>query len=530
MLHEPAENCSANRLFRTQPVLRWTLDRLARSQRLGTIAVICWEDQLEAVYPVAADERAYVLAKGPRIALPEIEAIAAAQRWAVGWRGGLLSTCDFDLGFYAPYVLEVVHELGSDAVLLVDPSSGLIDPELIDGMIEHASAHADLELTFSPAAAGLGGALLRPSLVRKLAEAKGHPGKLLHYLPDPLSREPLAGDGCAPTPRSAARTLHRFKLDSDRQIARVAGAMSTLNGHLISSGAEDLVAKSHAYGATDVLPREVVVELNTKRATRPVFWPGSYQHIERGELGVERAKRLFDELAELDDTRITFGGVGDPLLSPDLPAIVEAAQDAGLRALHVETDLFGVDEEQVARLVDSGVDVVSAHLPALTSETYAVVMGVDGYRDVLENIRTFVTRRQERGTSLPVLAPLFVKCRQNLAEMGGWYDQWLRAVGSAVISGPSNFAGQAEDVSSADLAPPRRRSCARLASRITVLCSGAVVSCEQDVLGRQVMGHLDADSIKTIWQKRFGALRADHGKSQWSKHALCGACTDWHRP
>ena len=49
-------------------------------------------------------------------ASPEIEAVAASRRWADGWRGGLLGTCDFDLGFHAGWFDEVAAKLESDAV------------------------------------------------------------------------------------------------------------------------------------------------------------------------------------------------------------------------------------------------------------------------------------------------------------------------------------------------------------------------------------------------------------------------------
>src|ERR671913_1126547 len=93
MLHEaPAGTSRANsatRCFRAAPVLQWTLQRLSRSKRVGSVAILCWEDQLPAVVPVAGDERTHVLAKGPRVALPEVESVAAARHWADGWRGGL---------------------------------------------------------------------------------------------------------------------------------------------------------------------------------------------------------------------------------------------------------------------------------------------------------------------------------------------------------------------------------------------------------------------------------------------------------
>ena len=102
MLHEAADPSpnSGTRRFRGAPVLQWTLDRIQRARRIDSVAVLCWEDQLSSVVPVAGEERAYVLAKGPRVPLPDVEAAAVARRWSDGWRGGLLSTCSFDLGFH----------------------------------------------------------------------------------------------------------------------------------------------------------------------------------------------------------------------------------------------------------------------------------------------------------------------------------------------------------------------------------------------------------------------------------------------
>ena len=536
MLHEgpdPQPN-SGTRTFRGAPVLQWTLDRTRQAQRVKTVAVICWEDQLPSVLPVAGDERAYVLTKGPRVALPEVEAVAAARRWSDGWRGGLLSTCHFDLGFHAPWVREVVQRLGSDAVVVIDPAAGLVDPELLDRIVERASSHGELEFCFAPAAPGLGAALVRPALLDRLAAARTHPGRLLHYLPDQLSREPLAGDGCVPVPAPVARATQSLTLDSQRQITRIETATVGLNGELLGSGAEAIVRTLQAFAASptalDLLPREVVLELNTARATRPVFWPGRHHAIDRDPMPASAAAWLFDELRESDDVRLTLAGVGDPLLSDDFFDVLDAAAERGIRAVHVETDLLGISAERVARLARSAVDVVSIHLPALTSQTYEAVMGVDGYAAVMENVKRFVAERHAAGRRVPLLAPVFTKCGRNLAEMEAWYDQWLRAAGSAVIAGPSDCAGQVPDVGVADMSPPRRTPCTRLASRMTVLCDGRVVSCEQDVLGRQAVGQIGKQPLGEIWRRGFAPTRADHAAGQWSKHPLCRACREWHRP
>ena len=54
MIHESDLQNSATRLFRGEPVLAWTLRRLERTQRLAHMVVLCWEDQLSDVEPIAA--------------------------------------------------------------------------------------------------------------------------------------------------------------------------------------------------------------------------------------------------------------------------------------------------------------------------------------------------------------------------------------------------------------------------------------------------------------------------------------------
>jgi MoaA/NifB/PqqE/SkfB family radical SAM enzyme len=201
-----------------------------------------------------------------------------------------------------------------------------------------------------------------------------------------------------------------------------------------------------------------------------------------------------------------------------------------VRATHVETDLLVNDPSIIDRLADSLIDVVSVHVPAMSPQTYHDVMGVDGLATVLENIRRFVTRRQQQRRGVPLLVPVFTKLQQNLAEMEAWYDQWLKALGCAVITGPSDFAGLVPDGAAADMSPPVRRPCARLNARLTVLSDARAVSCEQDVLGRQVVGDVGNESLAVVWNNGMRATRGAHACGQFAANPVCAGCREWHRP
>ncbi|HEV2293849.1 MAG TPA: SPASM domain-containing protein [Tepidisphaeraceae bacterium] len=528
MIHESPQRNSATRLFRGEPVLAWTLRRIARAQKISSIAILCWEDQLPAIEPIAGEHGADVLAKGPRVAIAGIDAITAARRWADGWRGGLLATCDFDLGFYAPWHRELAERVEADAILLVDPAAALVDATLVDRLIDHAASRQSIELCFSSAAPGLSGTMLRKPMLDRLSVVKAHAGRLLHYMPDQPMRDPIGGEGCASVPTPVARTVYGLKLDSDRQLSRLSAATIPLNGQLICSEAEELVRRMAGSEEVDNLPRELVLEINTDRATKPIYWPGRYLDISREPMSVKTATRIFAELAAADDMRVTLGGVGDPLRAPDVFDIITAAAELGISAVHIETDLLA-PEDVIKRLAAAPVDVVSVHIPAFSQPTYAAVMGVDAYVRALDNVRMFLLERQrlERGT--PLIVPTFTKCAANLAEMEQWYDQWIRALGTAVISAPSTCGGQTPDVSVADMSPPRRRPCGRLSSRMTVLSDGRIASCEQDVTGIQMLGEVGNMPLTQVWRERFGAMRTDHRAGRWVSLPVCGSCTEWHR-
>jgi hypothetical protein len=457
-----------------------------------------------------------------------MEAVWAARRWADGWRGGLLGSCEFDRGFHGSWILQIITDLSGQSALLIDPAAGLVDPTLLDGMVDHASHYEEVDFFFSPAAPGLSGVLIRKSMLQRLAAGGLHPGALLAYRPDVAQRDPISTEACAPIPAPLARTIHRFTLDSDRQIARLAAATEHLNGELPTTPGQQLL-QSLGRAPSDAMPREVVLELTTRRNTKPIYSPLTYAKIERPDLSEGMFRKILAELAGVDDVRLMLGGVGDPLLHGEVFDLISRAAAAGI-SVALETDLVGINSAVVDWLAESSLDIISVNFPAAAARTYEAVMGVDAMKEVLDNLRRLIEKAQARRNGTPLIVPTFVKTKTNLAEMERWYDHWLRNLACAVISGPSDFSKSIPDVSAARMEPPLRRPCARLAGRITILSDGTMVSCEQDVLGKQALGHISRQTIFEVWTKGMSPLREDHHRGNWAARPVCADCSDWHRP
>ena len=472
MIHESEERNSATRLFRGEPVLAWTLRRLERSSQLAHMIVICWEDQLADVEPICGGHGANVLVKGPRAPIPSVDAVAAVRRWCDGWRGELRGACDFDLGFHAPWVDEAIANMEADAAVVVDPAAGMVDPVIIDRLIARASQLPDVDLVFSHTPPGLGGAVVRRRLLKRLAEAELHPGHLLHSSHDQLGV--VACDGALPLPPAVTRAHGSFKLDSHRQIWRLTNAMVPLNGTLIKSESEALVTRLGAETYPDPLPRDIVLELTTARATQPGFLSNRFSTLSARQMKTDVALRLFKECCMFDDVRLTLAGAGDPMLADNLQHVIEAALDAGVSAIRIESDLLDIDAAGAASDLAGAVDILGVHLPACTDSTYRAVMGVDAYKKVLTNIDKFHGQQDVAALGTPLLIPLFTPTAHNAAEEKAWFERWPYGVSVAHSIAP---AAQ---------------------TRLIVLADGRIVSNDR---GEATLGVVGQTPIAQAWLK-----------------------------
>ena len=558
MLHESAAANSATRTLRGQPVLRLTMDRLKNNAHIHAIRVLCWADQEQNVHRAIDQfigEKANIISvdiKGNRQPIICMDAVGIARKWTNGWRGGLLQTCAFDHGFYAKWVVETVQQLNVDAAVLIDPAAGFLDATLLNQLLEHADKHVESPLIFTQAAPGLCGTVLRKSLLVQLASANLHAGKFLHYQPTQPTRDPISDPSCLPVPTSVARSPHRFTLDSDRQIrlieaaiehvANVSGAEDERPGFprsLADVSAEQLIQSMNASDSLRSIarssPREIVVEITTRRIARPIFLPDS-AGISRQDLQLTEVASLFAEIAQIDDIHLILAGVGDPLLHPQFISIIQQARQAGINSIHIRTDLLELPQELLEFLTTPTgpdrlppVDIVSVHIPAVSAVVYKQLMQVDGLSRVLDNVRRMVEMKWSRQSPGPIIVPVFTKCKDNLGEMDVWYDRWLAAMGSAVIAGASDFAGQIADHSPVDMTPPNRRGCNRLDSRMHILSDGTIVACEQDFTGLSPIAKIRSLPVLQAWADGIGALRSRHQAGDISAHPLCGKCKDWHR-
>lgn len=428
-------------------LLQRTLERLGRCRKIDTIILLA-PDGFDAasLLDVARIDRPVVV---HHVAEPIFDAahksIAAARMWSDWcWRGGIGGMTVFDEITAPRHMAAAMDRFKLDAALIVGPDWPLLDSTestgcdaLIARYLEHPDSH---RLVFSQAPPGLCGVVIERSLMGEMASRARQftLGSMLSYIPSLPQLDPTSKDACIKLPAAVRNTLGRFIADSPSRLAALRSMLSESGEALFNLAGEALVAAAaRHFGeavAADPLPRQIEIELTTRRTTRPFWLDPPLAPI---DLPLDAAKMLINQCVARGDVAITLGGRGDPLLHPHFAAIARHASEQGCTAIHVRTDLpesFG----PAANLLDLPLDAISIDLHGESADSYRNIMGVDGFDSLRGQVDALLNARTQRAgdpnaLALPWIVPRLCRCRASLDDLRNFCDRWLHYAGAVMI-------------------------------------------------------------------------------------------------
>jgi spiro-SPASM protein len=511
------------------PVLRRTLSRLKKAQRLDAVLVFCPAGQREAMQRLAGGLADEVIGLNES---PSIDAVIRRRKWALSsWRGGLGEATVFD---ELPITNEIVQNLKVRefyTALPIHAEAVAVDPVLLDGLIEHHRRFDDqMRFTFSHAAPGLVGCAYRLDLLHEAAMTKSHIGDVLAYDPDSPHMDLINETCCFEAPQSLSFSEFRYIADARRNFDILAEVFS--NGPAKSgddfSSMEIVEAVNRLLSRVRPLPRELEIEITTDSSLRIEGYPHRNSQGNRGLMSLDQFRKIVNDCRDYDDLCLTFGGCGEPLAHPHLIEMIETAKKAGFFGINIETDGLRLHGELAQRLAKSPADVISVFMDADSEEGYRKAKGQAGFDDLIRRIEEFIKISRTAGG--PVVVPHLVKTHATMGEMEGFYDRWLRRCGAAVIVGYNDYAGQIENRAVMDMSPPKRSPCGRLGRTMAIHADGRATTCSQDYQGKYAIGNVFEQSVGELWQGTgLESLRNAHNEGRFDENPLCAKCKDWHR-
>src|SRR5581483_1949154 len=161
------------------------------------------------------------------------------------------------------------------------------------------------------------------------------------------------------------------------------------------------------------LQLEVTAACNLRCAMCLVAYRPALDRV-HGSMSLATFRRVVDAVPGL--RKLTLQGLGEPLLAPDLPAMVEYAGAHGIQ-VGFNTNGTLLTRARAERLVRAGLDWLHVSLDGATAATYEGIRAGADFARVRDNVRGLVHLMRELGASRPRLSLVFVAMRRNVAEL-----------------------------------------------------------------------------------------------------------------
>ncbi len=275
----------------------------------------------------------------------------------------------------------------------------------------------------------------------------------------------------------------------------------------------------------------------------------SYNYSRRpGYMDLGLYEKIIDEAAWLNIHEVAHFLAGEPLLHPELPYMIEYATVSGMES-RLHTNGLLLSEEKSRQLLDSGLAFLGVSFDGENAETYNMMRKGSDFDEVVENIRTFLRLKAERGKPLPHVTLKIVK-KEEVNEGGAPAGNNGGGPGNGGPSGnnlyisedfrrlfaglpvdvikvihPHTWRGEVRhevpQVTTGDYYYP----CMVLWGTMSIGWDGRVVGCAADLNGHDILGDLNHESIMDVWNSdRLMYYRDMHRAGRFRELDLCREC------
>jgi radical SAM protein with 4Fe4S-binding SPASM domain len=278
----------------------------------------------------------------------------------------------------------------------------------------------------------------------------------------------------------------------------------------------------------------------------------SYNYSRKpGYMDLGLYEKIVDEAASLNIHEVAHFLAGEPLLHPELPYMIEYATVSGMES-RLHTNGMLLTEEKSRQLLDAGLAFLGVSFDGEDAETYNDMRRGADFDQVVENIRTFLRLKAERGTVTPHVTLKIVKKEAEPAAAvngdghhgsGDGYGRGSMEGGELCVSEhfrrrfdglpvdvikvihPHAWRGEVKHVVPQVTTGDYYYPCMVLWGTMSIGWDGRVVGCAADLNGHDILGDLNRESIMDIWNSdRLQHYRDKHANGRYQELDLCREC------
>lgn len=292
----------------------------------------------------------------------------------------------------------------------------------------------------------------------------------------------------------------------------------------------------------DTYPLSIQVQTLSTCNAKCVFCP--YPHTSKitsqGKMEWETFKRIVDESVGFPDLKNLVPMLqNEPFLDKDICKAVRYVKEKskGRLIVNLSTNAYVVPDGLIKDLIDAGLDYLAISLNAFYKDTYEALLPGFKFERVMDNIDKILSYNNGKMK----ISVRFLKTKQNEDEISEALKYWHgRGVRTEVVTILHNRGGaiDVEDLKPKTVGTTLRESlrdkyvsffsncCAFPFRQMYILYNGDVIMCGNDWLRNPVLGNVNKDSLKNIWNGKTAIeIRKKMIQKQYEAVPPCKDCT-----
>ncbi len=271
----------------------------------------------------------------------------------------------------------------------------------------------------------------------------------------------------------------------------------------------------------------------------------------KGYMDFHLFKRVIDEIGDYLFFVLLWDW-GEPFLNPFIFDMIEYANQKGIKTISCSNGHSFAQEENVDKLIRSGLDTLIIAMDGAHQETYERYRQGGDLSAVLHGIQTIVARKRRTGSKKPFINLRFIVMKHNEHEIPEIKDL-AKSLGVDALTfftlNPyiDKIYGESpsiKDTSEDKLLPEsnqykrfrmtqdgqtrirlKHNPCKHLWNNPAIHWNGTVCPCTYDYHEKYILGDLNTDTFQNIWHGASYRHIRSKFRSNWDKLSLCCECS-----
>ena len=241
-----------------------------------------------------------------------------------------------------------------------------------------------------------------------------------------------------------------------------------------------------------------------------------------GSMNMNTFKRIIDEAVDIGVYSVKLNWLGEPLVHSNIVDMVAYAKEKGIIDVMFNTNAVLLTEDISRRLIEAGLDKIFFSFDSPLKEKYEQIRIGAKFEDTLNNIIGFTKIRTEMRKIHPLTRVSMVLMESNRGE----YDEYIRIFQDIVDTvAYVEYRDPAGNEIDETKVYEQGFACSQLWQRMFIAWDGEVIPCCIDSQRESVMGNINKDTIKDIWNNEvYSKIRKLHKSGMCFEMDLCRKC------